>query len=51
VIPANHKWVARTLVSGITTHAIQDLKLAAPVVTGAQREPLAGAGERLLNGR
>lgn len=51
VIPANHKWIARTLVSAITTHAIQDLKLAAPVITQAHLEVLAGARERLLNGR
>ena len=47
VIPADHKWVARTLVAAITTRAIQDLDLRMPVASPEQERLLAEARERL----
>jgi PPK2 family polyphosphate:nucleotide phosphotransferase len=47
VIPADHKWVARTLVAAIMTRSIQDLGLRIPVVSSEAEETLAEARRRL----
>jgi len=47
VIPADHKWVTRTLVSDIITTSIQALDLSYPAVTDAERARLADARQRL----
>ena len=47
VIPADHKWVARTLVATIMTRAIQDLGLKMPTVTRERLRELEGAQRRL----
>jgi PPK2 family polyphosphate:nucleotide phosphotransferase len=47
VIPADHKWVARTLVSAIMTRAIQDLGLKMPTVSRERERELAQAQRRL----
>jgi len=47
VIPANHKWVARTLVADILASTIRSLDLEYPRLTKAQLQVLAGARRRL----
>jgi PPK2 family polyphosphate:nucleotide phosphotransferase len=47
VIPADHKWVTRTLVAEIVTTAIRDLDLRYPEVTPEQAKLLAVAREKL----
>ncbi len=47
VIPADHKWVTRTLVAAIVTKAIDDLGVQQPEVTADQRRLLATARRRL----
>ncbi len=47
VIPADHKWVMRTLVSAIVTKTIDDLGVQMPQVTDAQRRLQATARRRL----
>jgi len=49
VIPGDHKWVARTLVSAILTDTIQSLDLSYPEVPAEDREALEAAKEKLLN--
>ena len=51
VIPADHKWVTRALVSGITTHAIRRLNLKWPVVSAEQKRLLARAKRELASGK
>ncbi len=48
VVPADNKWVARTLVAAILTHAIKELALEAPVVGTEQQAALAAARQALL---
>jgi PPK2 family polyphosphate:nucleotide phosphotransferase len=47
VIPADHKWVSRALVAGITTHAIKALKLKRPAVSAEQKRLIAAATRQL----
>jgi PPK2 family polyphosphate:nucleotide phosphotransferase len=47
VIPADHKWVARAMVAGIMTRAMQDLGLKMPTVTRERKRELEGAQRRL----
>ncbi len=47
VIPANHKWVARTLVAAIVTRAIEDLGLKMPTISPERKRQLAAARLRL----
>ena len=42
VIPADHKWVTRALVSGVIAHRIDDLGLKRPTITAEQKKALAG---------
>ena len=51
VIPADHKWVTRTLVAGITTEAIRNLRLRRPTVTTEQRRLLTRAKRQLGSGK
>jgi len=47
VIPADHKWVTRALVSGVIAHRIDDLGLKRPTITAEQKKALAGARQQL----
>ena len=47
VIPADHKWVARTLVAGILSQTIADLPLKAPTLSPERRQALAEARKQL----
>ena len=49
VIPANHKWVARTLVSDILASTIGSLGLKFPEVSDQRRAQIAAAKESLLH--
>jgi PPK2 family polyphosphate:nucleotide phosphotransferase len=49
VIPADHKWVARTLVSAIVADTIQSLDLSYPRVPQEKKENLEAARKRLLS--
>jgi PPK2 family polyphosphate:nucleotide phosphotransferase len=51
VIPADHKWVTRALVGGITTEAIRGLRLKRPTVSAEQRRLLAQAKRQLTSGK
>jgi PPK2 family polyphosphate:nucleotide phosphotransferase len=51
VIPADNKWVTRTLVSSITTEAIRGLGLKRPTVTAEQRRLLMRAKRQLTAGK
>jgi PPK2 family polyphosphate:nucleotide phosphotransferase len=48
IIPADQKWLARTLVSSITARTIESLHLQYPQPSKEEREALAGARERLM---
>ena len=48
VIPADQKWVARTLVAAILTHGIENLHLKYPRVTAEKRKQIAEAKKQLL---
>jgi polyphosphate kinase 2 (PPK2 family) len=48
VIPADHKWIARALVSAILTHEIARLGVHRPRITAAQARVLARARRRLM---
>jgi PPK2 family polyphosphate:nucleotide phosphotransferase len=48
VIPADHKWIARALVSTILTHRIKSLGVRRPTVSPEQKRQLARARRRLL---
>jgi len=50
IIPADHKWVARLLVSEILTRTIQGLRLKFPELTKEQRIALAKAKKLLASG-
>jgi PPK2 family polyphosphate:nucleotide phosphotransferase len=47
VIPADHKWVTRSLVAAVLTETIRSLKLQWPKVTDAQRRAIADAKRQL----
>jgi PPK2 family polyphosphate:nucleotide phosphotransferase len=47
IIPADHKWVTRTLVAAIVTDAIKDLRLEMPTVSDDQRRLIARAKQQL----
>jgi len=47
IIPADHKWVMRAMISAIVAHTIRSLDLRFPSVDAAQREELARARKRL----
>jgi polyphosphate kinase 2 (PPK2 family) len=47
VIPADHKWVSRTMVAAIVTRQIAALKLRYPEVTDEKREQIAQAKKQL----
>jgi PPK2 family polyphosphate:nucleotide phosphotransferase len=49
VVPANHKWVARTAVAAITAHAIRALDLKFPEPTPEQVAAMAAARAQLEN--
>ena len=40
VVPADHKWVARSVVADVLTHTIRSLDLRYPEVTDAQRQAM-----------
>jgi polyphosphate kinase 2 (PPK2 family) len=48
IIPADHKWVTRAMVSAIITHSIRKLDLNYPKISAAQRAALAAARRKLL---
>jgi PPK2 family polyphosphate:nucleotide phosphotransferase len=47
VIPADHKWIARSLVAGIITKAIRALPLRIPKVTAERKKVLEAARQQL----
>jgi len=47
VIPADHKWVARTLVAATLTETIRDLKLKMPTVSAEREKQLAAMRRKL----
>ncbi len=47
VIPADHKWVSRTMVAAIVARQIAGLKLRYPEVTDKQRKQIADAKKQL----
>jgi PPK2 family polyphosphate:nucleotide phosphotransferase len=47
VIPADHKWVTRALVSAVIARRIEDLGLKRPVISTVQQQALAGARRQL----
>ena len=55
VIPADHKWVTRALVSGVIAQRIKELGLKRPAITREQQQALAGEetvdGQRQQNAR
>jgi PPK2 family polyphosphate:nucleotide phosphotransferase len=51
VIPADHKWVTRSLVGAIVTQSIRDLNLKRPAVSPEQRRLIARAKRELEGGR
>ena len=48
VIPADHKWVTRAIVAGITTESIQRLGLKYPEISDEQKKMLARAKRELM---
>lgn len=51
VIPADHKFITRALVAGITTESIKRLGLKRPTITAEQRRQLASARRQLGAGK
>jgi len=47
VVPADHKWFARLVVSSVIVHALQDMKLSYPDVSDEKRRALAAARREL----
>lgn len=47
VVPADHKWFTRLVVSSVVVHALEDMDLAYPTVSKEQRRALAAARRRL----
>jgi PPK2 family polyphosphate:nucleotide phosphotransferase len=50
VVPADHKWFARLVVSSVIVHALEDMKLSYPAVSADKRRALAAA-RRALEGK
>jgi PPK2 family polyphosphate:nucleotide phosphotransferase len=48
IIPADHKWAARTLVSGTIVRAIKKLDLEMPALTPERKKALAAARKKLM---
>jgi PPK2 family polyphosphate:nucleotide phosphotransferase len=48
VIPSDHKWVARAVVSAIVSHTIESLELKAPQVSQAKLKELEASRKKLL---
>jgi len=48
VVPADHKWFTRAVVSAVIIEALKDLKLAFPKVDRARRKDLEAARRRLV---
>jgi PPK2 family polyphosphate:nucleotide phosphotransferase len=49
IIPADHKWAARALVSGVVAKAVKDLDLEAPPLTPERKKALAAAKRKLMS--
>ena len=49
VIPADHKWAARALVSGVVSRAVTDLDLEPPKLTPERKKILAAARKKLMS--
>jgi PPK2 family polyphosphate:nucleotide phosphotransferase len=47
VVPADHKWFARLVVSSVIVHALDDMKLSYPQVSAEKRRSLASAKREL----
>jgi PPK2 family polyphosphate:nucleotide phosphotransferase len=47
VVPADHKWFARLVVSSVIVHALEDMKLSYPKVSSEKRRSLAAARREL----
>jgi PPK2 family polyphosphate:nucleotide phosphotransferase len=48
IIPADYKWAARTLVSGVVARAISELKLETPPLTPERKKALSQARKKLM---
>jgi PPK2 family polyphosphate:nucleotide phosphotransferase len=48
IVPADHKWVTRTIVAEVLTATLRDLDLHVPAVTAEQEEALEQARKQLL---
>jgi PPK2 family polyphosphate:nucleotide phosphotransferase len=49
IIPADYKWAARTLVSGVISRAISELDLKPPPLTPERKKALAAARKKLMS--
>ena len=49
IIPADHKWAARALVSGVVARAVKDLDLEPPPLTPERKKALAQARKKLMS--
>jgi polyphosphate kinase 2 (PPK2 family) len=49
IIPADYKWAARALVSGVIARAIADLDLEVPPLTPERKKALAQARRKLMS--
>jgi PPK2 family polyphosphate:nucleotide phosphotransferase len=47
IVPADHKWFARLVVSSVIVHALEDMKLSYPAVSAEKRRALAAAQRKL----
>jgi hypothetical protein len=48
VVPSDHKWFTRAVVSAVIIETLKELKLAFPTVDRARRKDLEAARRRLL---
>jgi polyphosphate kinase 2 (PPK2 family) len=48
VVPADHKWWARAVISGIVTEALEDLRLEFPKVAGGRQRELTQVRRALM---
>jgi PPK2 family polyphosphate:nucleotide phosphotransferase len=51
VVPADHKWFTRLVVSSVIVHALEEMKLSYPTVSAAKRRSLAAARRELEGNR
>ncbi len=49
IIPADHKWAARALISGVIARAVNDLDLKAPELTAERKKALVAARRKLMS--